>query len=72
MLQNVRTCTDSLDKQPTIGRTSKWKVMSLYREGSPIRVAREMSEYNLHSVRVQEGKMGQKWQRTNGRLHIFP
>jgi hypothetical protein len=50
--------TDSLDKQPKLMkmdiRFGTWNVRSLYRAGSLMTVAKEISKYKLHLVGVQE------------------
>jgi hypothetical protein len=53
-----QTWTDSLDKQPKLRkrdtRFDTWNVRSLYRAGSHITVANEISKYKLDLVEVQD------------------
>jgi hypothetical protein len=55
-----RTWTDSLGKRPKLRkmdvRFGTWTVRSLYRAGSLVTVAKEISQYKLDSVGVQEVK----------------
>jgi hypothetical protein len=53
-----RTWTDSLDKRPKLWkidmRIGTWNVRSLYRAGSRMAVANEITKYKLDLVEVQE------------------
>jgi hypothetical protein len=56
------TWVDSLDKRPKLRkmdmRFGKWYVKSLYRAGSLVSVAKELSKYKLDLVGVREVRWG--------------
>jgi hypothetical protein len=69
-----RTWTDSLDKQSKRKkmdmRFGTWNVRRMYRAGSLMTVAEEISKYVTFS-RSTGGQMGQRWHQTNKQIHIF-
>jgi hypothetical protein len=58
MSQRASDWTDSLGKRPKLKkmdmRFGRWNKRNLYRSGSRMTVSKEISEYKLHLVGVQE------------------